>query len=70
MGSKTLVLPSGAKLAITVDVNLFDLAPDDRELVFGIVDQARRFIAEAEVAVGEHAARRDDVADMGGEAVT
>lgn len=49
--TRTIQLPSGASLTISIDANLFDLAPGDRDLVFGIFDDARRFVEAVEAKV-------------------
>lgn len=55
LSTKTIKLPSGAQLTVTIDANLFDLAEADRELVFGIIDQARRFVEDVEAQAQAHA---------------
>jgi hypothetical protein len=54
ISTKTIDLPSGAKLTVTIDANLFELKPADREVVWGIVDEARRFLNATEVKVSDH----------------
>lgn len=44
--TRTIELPSGARLTVTIDASLFDLDRADRDLVFAIVDQAKRFVHE------------------------
>jgi len=48
VSSKTVELPSGARLTVTIDADLFDLSVDDRKLVFDVVAAAKRFIEAAE----------------------
>lgn len=41
--SRTVELKSGGKLTLILSINMFDLLGEDREFVFGIVDQCQRY---------------------------
>jgi hypothetical protein len=56
--SKTVDLPSGAKLTVSIDADLYDLHPADRDLVFGIVAEAIRFIDATKAKVQDHEATK------------
>lgn len=58
--TRTIELPSGAHLTVTIDADLFDLHPADRDLVFGIVDDARRFVNDAARHVAERGASKPE----------
>lgn len=48
-----IMLPSGTKLTVTMEVDIFTLSLDEREFVLGLVDHIKKQLTEHQVSQQE-----------------